>query len=93
MTQIVNGLAVTPRRRALMQAITEAGRVYYEPAAKAAFDRVSGMRVTEKLREMQGAGWIRVAKPEERQRGESEYLRYYRPTDDYGRAVLKGEAR
>ncbi|WP_433078971.1 hypothetical protein ACQP1P_38840 [Dactylosporangium sp. CA-052675] len=74
-----------------MHAITEAGRVYYEPSAKAAFDRVSGMRVTEKLRELLNAGWIRVTQPGERTRGESEHLVYYRPTDDFGRAVLKGD--
>jgi hypothetical protein len=91
MTQIVNGLAVTPRRRALMQAITEAGRIYYEPAAKAAYDRTSGLKVTEKLREMQRVGWIRVAEPEERQRGESQHLVYYRATD-LGRTALKGDS-
>lgn len=93
MTQIVNGLAATPTRRALVRAINEGkGRIYYESAARAAFDRQSGMRVTEKLREMVGAGWIRARRADEPLlQGESEHLIHYRLTEDFGRAVLKGE--
>lgn len=93
MTQIVNGLAATRTRRALVRATTEPGRIYYEPAAKAAYDRALGIKVTERVRELINAGWIRAARADERRRqGESEHLGYFRPTDDFGAAVLKGEA-
>lgn len=91
MTQIVNGLAVTRTRRALVRATTEPGRIYYEPAAKAAYDRASGRKVTAALDEILAAKWIRVARADERRPTESAHRIYYRPTDDYGRAVLKGE--
>ena len=92
MTQIVNGLAATPTRRALVRAVNAGGgRIYYEPPAKAAFDRQSGMRVTDKLRDLLGADWIRVRHDDEPLLpGESQHLIHYGLTD-YGRAVLRGE--
>lgn len=93
MTQIVNGLAATPTRRALVRAVTEPGRIYYEPAARNAYDKASGRKVTAALNELERAGWIRVARDDERRPGESKYLIYYRATDDYGQAALKGDAR
>lgn len=92
MTQIVNGLPVTRTRRALTLAVSEGkGRIYYEPPAKAAFDRRSGMRVTKRLEELLRAGWIRVRyDTEPLEPGESQHLIHYRLTD-YGRAVLRGE--
>lgn len=92
MTQIVNGLPATKTRLALTRAVTEPGRVYYEPNAKNAYDRVAGVKVTDRVRDLLRAGWIRVATAEERQRYESQHLVYYRLTE-FGRAALKGEAR
>jgi hypothetical protein len=92
-TVVVNGLPVTPTRRALIKAVTEPGRIYYEPDAKAAYDRASGRKVTAVLRELLRAEWIRAARADERRRGESKHLIYYRPTDVFGRAALNGEAR
>jgi hypothetical protein len=91
-TVIVNGLAATPTRRALIKAVTEPGRIYYEPDAKAAYDRASGRKVSAVLKELVRAQWIRAARPDERQRGESQYLIYYR-LDEFGPAALNGEAR
>lgn len=91
MTQIINDLAVTRARRALTEAVGEGrGRIYYEPAAKNAYDRLAGVKVTERVRELLAAEWIRVAEPEERRVGESATRIHYRLTG-YGLAALKGE--
>lgn len=90
MTQIVNGLAATKTRRALVRAITETGRVYHEHAANAAYDRVAGVKVTERVRELLAAEWIRVAEAGEARTGESITRTYYRLTG-YDLAVLRGE--
>jgi ribosomal 50S subunit-recycling heat shock protein len=89
-TQIVNGLAATKTRRALVRAITETGRVYYETAAKDAYDMAAGVKVTERVRELLRAEWIRVAEAGEARTGESITRTYYRVTN-YGLAVLRGE--
>lgn len=94
MTQIVNGLAATRTRRALLRAISDArGRISYDPAEKTVWDHDTGIRVTERCRELLAAGWIRALTPGE-QRGPNElvFRHYYRLTD-FGRAALKGEAR
>lgn len=94
MTQIVNGLPVTRARRALAEAVGEGrGRIYYEPAAKDAFDHRTGMCVTARLQKLLDAEWIRVRRADEPlEPGESRYRIHYRLTD-YGRAALKGEGR
>lgn len=90
MTQIVNGLAVTPRRRAFVRAIAETGRIYHEHAANACFDLRDGVKVTDRVRELLAVDWIRAATADERRHGESATRTYYRLTA-FGEAVLKGE--
>lgn len=78
----VNGLYPTPTRKALLRAIYEGyGRIYFEPAANEVWDKVTAYRVTEKIRQFLAADWIRALAPdEERGRGESKLLTYYRLT-------------
>ena len=90
MTQIVNGLAATPTRRALVRAVTEAGRIYHEHAANQVYDRAAGTKVTDRVRDLLRAEWIRVATDDERRPYESATRSYYRLTA-FGEAVLKGE--
>lgn len=94
MTQIINGLAATPTRRALLRAINDGrGRISYNPGEKTVYDHDTGITVTNRCRELLGAGWIRALAPDE-PRGPSElvFRSYYRLTD-YGRAAMNGEAR
>jgi hypothetical protein len=93
-TQIVNGLAATPARRALLRAISDGrGRISYDPAERTVYDHDTGIRVTSRCKELVSAGWIRALEPgEERGPAELRFRTYYRLTD-YGRAALKGEAR
>jgi hypothetical protein len=88
----VNGLFPTPTRRALLKAIDEGhGRIYYE--AGHAWDAATDGRVTEKIRSMLAAKWIRALAPgEPRGPGEHRGRTYYRVLPD-GESVLKGQQR
>lgn len=94
MTVIVNGLAATRTRRALLRAISDGrGRISYNPDEKTVYDHDTGITVTNRCRELLGAGWIRALAPDEaRGPGELHFRTYYRLTD-YGRAAMNGEAR
>lgn len=89
MTAIVNGLAATPTRQALLRAIEyDAGRIYAE--ANQVWDKLSYRRVTDQVRTMLAHEWIRALTPDEPRRAkESKLLVYYRLTD-FGRAALRG---
>lgn len=89
----VGGLFPTPVRRALLKAIAEgAGRIYYE--AGDAYDNAVGNKVTDKIRSMLAAEWIRALAPDEpRGPGEHRARTYYRVLPA-GEAVLsKGRQR
>ncbi len=91
MTDIVNGLAATPARRALLRAIDEGrGRISYDPREKTVYDHDTGIRVTNRCKELVSAGWIRALDPDEpRGRGELHFRVYYRLTD-FGRIAMRG---
>lgn len=76
----VNGLFPTKTRTALLRAIYDGGgRIYYEPAAKEARDKLTYRRVTDLIRQFIAADWIRALAPgEPRGPGESDLLVYYR---------------
>jgi hypothetical protein len=90
----VNGLAATPVRVRLLRAIQdEPGRIYYEPAAKEAFDFSSGLKVTARLKVMVDHGWVR-AKTDDDEWLTGEWSRgrvYYRLTDDGRAAIERGQ--
>ena len=93
MTAIVNGLAATPARRKLLQAIADGnGRISYDANEKTVYDHNTGIRVTNRCREMVAAEWIRALTPDEpRGPGEQWFRVYYRLTD-LGRTALRGES-
>jgi hypothetical protein len=86
-TDIVNGLTATPRRRALLKLIdAEDGRIYGE--ANQVWDKVPYLRVTAEVKKFLAADWVRALAPDEpRKRGESKHRAHYRLTD-YGRVAL-----
>jgi hypothetical protein len=90
-TQIVNGLAATPARRALLKAINDGrGRISYDPAEKTVYDHDTGIRVTDRCRDLVSADWIRALEPgQQRGPGELHFRTYYRLTD-FGRVALNG---
>jgi hypothetical protein len=92
MTGEVGGLYPTPVRRRLLQAINDGkGRVYFE--AGHAWDDTSGRKVTDQVRQMLAAEWIRALAPDEpRGPGEHKARTYYRLLPD-GETVLKGQQR
>lgn len=94
MTEIINGLAATPARKALLRAIDEGrGRISYDPNERTVYDHDTGIRVTSRCRELVSAGWIRALTPDEpRGPGELHFRTYYRLTD-YGRAALGNSSR
>ncbi len=77
----VNGLYPTKTRLALLRAIREGnGRIYFE--AGDVFDKATYTRVTAKVKELIGHGWVRALAPDEpRGPGESKLLTHYRLTD------------
>lgn len=87
-----NGLHATRVRVALLKAISEGrGRIYFE--ANHVWDRALGIKVTNRVLDMIGAGWITAEKvtAQSKQPGEYPGVTYYRITDT-GRSVLKGQA-
>lgn len=91
MTDIVNGLAATRTRLALLRAIAyDAGRISTAPKEGDVWDGHSGMRVTARIKELIDAKWIRALAPNEpRGRGELSGRIYYRLTP-IGRTALRG---
>lgn len=91
MTDIVNGLAATPARRRLLAAINEGrGRISYDPNEKTVYDHDTGIRVTNRCKEMVSAGWIRALEPgEARGPHELQFRTYYRLTA-FGEAAMRG---
>jgi hypothetical protein len=86
-TRIVNGLAATRTRRALVRAVLEHGRIYFEPGDGHVYDRIAGTRVTARVKQLIAAAWIVAERP-----AEPMSRTFYRLTD-FGRAALKGDAR
>lgn len=90
MTQIVNGLAATPTRRALLRLIDAGGgRIYGE--AKQVFDKETYRRVTDMVKTFIAHEWVRALTPDE-QRGPGETAKnrtYYRLTK-YGETAMGG---
>lgn len=89
----INGLAITPTRRALLRAIAEdRGRISYDPNEKTVYDHDTGIRVTSRCKELLAAAWIRPLEPNEaRGRGELHFRTYYRLTQ-LGEAAMRGES-
>lgn len=69
------------------------GRIYYEPAAKEAFDFASGLKVTARLKDCVDHGWLRARHPEEPLlKGEWSHTRiYYRVTELGDAAIERGQ--
>jgi hypothetical protein len=91
-TDIVNGLAVTPTRRAFCRAVNERGRVVFYRHYAHAYDNKTSMRVTARLKETHSAGWIEPIPDDELWPGamsKEQGLVYYRLTD-YGRIAMRG---
>lgn len=89
MTAIVNGLAATPARRKLLEAIAEGrGRISYDPNEKTVYDHETGIRVTNRCREMVTAGWIRALTPDERRGPGEQWFRVYYRLTDLGRTAM-----
>jgi hypothetical protein len=90
----VNGLYPTPVRVKLLLAIHQGfGRIYFE--AGDAYDNATGVKVTERIRQMVAAEWIVAEKVDASTKlpGELAGRTYYRLTD-LGRAALsKGQQR
>jgi hypothetical protein len=91
-TAIVNGLPATPTRRRLLKAINDGrGRISYDPNEKTVYDHDTGIRVTNRCKEMVAAGWIRAIAPEEpRGPGELHFRVYYRLTK-FGETAMRGD--
>ena len=89
MTEIVNGLAATPTRKALLRAVAyDAGRISYDPNEGVVWDHTAGVQVTARCKELVRAGWIRALTPEEpRGPGEHKFRTYYR-LNNFGRVAL-----
>jgi hypothetical protein len=86
-----NGLYATPTRLKLLKAISEGrGRIYFE--ANHVWDGALGIKVTNRVLEMVGAGWITAEKvtPQTKRPGEFVGRAYYRLTE-LGESVLKGQ--
>jgi len=85
----VGGLRPTPVRRALLKAIAEGhGRIYFE--AGHAWDHAIGCKVTDKIRSMLAAEWIRAERVDHstKRAGELAGRTYYRLTDA-GRSIIE----
>lgn len=88
-----NGLPPTRVRVALLRAIRDGhGRIYWE--ANHVWDGALGIKVTNRVLEMIGAGWITAEKvtPQSKRAGESVGRAYYR-LSELGESVLKGQQR
>jgi hypothetical protein len=90
-TDIVNGLAATPTRKALLRAIAyDTARISYDPREGVVWDHVAGRRVTDAVTQMLLADWIRALTPDEpRALGELKFRTYYR-LKTYGETALHG---
>lgn len=91
MTDIVNGLAVTRRRRAFCNAVNEKARVIRYHSTGEAWDNKESRKVTDQLETAFHFGWVEPIPEEELWPGASlkSICTYYRLTD-YGRAALRG---
>jgi hypothetical protein len=90
----VGGLFPTPVRRALLEAIAEGhGRIYFE--AGHAWDHAIGCKVTDKVRQMLGAEWIRAEKVDHstKRPGELAGRTYYRVLPAGESILSKGKQR
>lgn len=70
-------ITLTPVRRRILLAIRdEIARFYFE--AGEVFDGKTGRKHTAEFRKLLAAGWVRVAKAQERHREELSFRTYYR---------------
>ena len=90
----VNGLAATPVRVKLLEAIRDTrGRISYDPISRAAYDNETNRKVTAQLREFIDHDWIRPRRPDEPLTGGewSEQRTYYRITESGEAAIERGK--
>jgi hypothetical protein len=85
----INGLYPTHVRLRLFAAVRVPGRIYRE-ANGVAYDAVTGLKVTARIKEQVDHGWIEAV-PREGYRADWAPSRtYYRPADsDVGRAAIE----
>jgi hypothetical protein len=87
-----NGLYATPTRLKLLKAISEGqGRIYFE--ANHVWDGAFGIKVTNRVLEMIGAGWVVAEKvtAQSKRPGELVGRTYYR-LNEIGESVLEGRS-
>jgi hypothetical protein len=89
----MSAITLTPvRRRILLAVRDEIGRFYLE--AGQVYDGKTGRKHTAEFRKLLAAGWVRVARADERRPEELKFRTYYR-VDDAGErrlaAVQKGQ--
>jgi hypothetical protein len=94
MTDIVNGLAATPHRRAFCRAVAaHRSRIVYYRSTKEAWDQAENRKVTERLREAHAAGWVEPVPEEDlwpTAMAKEQGLTFYRLTE-FGRVALRGD--
>lgn len=90
----MSDLFPTKTRKALLRAVAEGnGRIYFE--AGDVFDKDTYLRVTERMREMVSAGWVRALAPDEpRGRGETSApgVTFYRLTAEGKKLIEEKKA-
>lgn len=92
MTEIFNGLAATPHRRAFLRAVNQRGRIYMHRTDHIAWDNAEGTKVTARLTEAFQAGWVEPVPEADLWPTAKSFLVFYRLTD-YGRAALGNSSR
>jgi len=93
MTDVVNGLAVTPHRRAFLRAVSaHRSRVVFYRSTKEAWDQAENVKVTARLKEAHAAGWVEPVPEADlwpNANAKEQGLTFYRLTD-YGRIAMRG---